>query len=110
MTSIRELDLRVETSRSTATAIRAALTERELEIFTQLASGNSNHQIANDLSHSPSRTQRHLLTSYASGIRGGGIYDHGDRPGRGTGRASSLKQDATDPRPPDLLLARCAFA
>lgn len=38
---IRELDLPVRTSGSAATAIRAALTERELEIFTQLASGNS---------------------------------------------------------------------
>jgi DNA-binding NarL/FixJ family response regulator len=46
---IRELELPVKTSGSTATAIRAALTERELEIFTQLASGNSNHQIAHDL-------------------------------------------------------------
>lgn len=49
MQRIRELELPVKTSGSTATAIRAALTERELEIFTQLASGNSNHQIAHDL-------------------------------------------------------------
>jgi DNA-binding NarL/FixJ family response regulator len=40
---IRELDLPIKTGGSTATAIRAALTARELEIFTQLASGNSNH-------------------------------------------------------------------
>src|SRR6202020_2937221 len=57
---IRELDLPVKTSGSTATAIRAALTERELEIFTQLASGHSNQQIANDLSVSTNHVPNHL--------------------------------------------------
>jgi two-component system response regulator DegU len=62
---IRELDLPVKTSGSTATAIRAALTERELEIFTQLASGNSNHQIAHDLSLSTNTVANHIASILA---------------------------------------------
>jgi DNA-binding NarL/FixJ family response regulator len=62
---IRELDLPVKTSGSTATAIRAALTERELEIFTQLASGHSNHQIANDLSLSTNTVANHIASILA---------------------------------------------
>ena len=62
---IRELDLPVKTSGSTATAIRAALTERELEIFTQLASGNSNHQIAQDLSVSTNTVANHIASILA---------------------------------------------
>ena len=62
---IRELDLPVKTSGSTATAIRAALTERELEIFTQLASGNSNHQIAHDLSVSTKTVANHIASILA---------------------------------------------
>jgi len=62
---IRELDLPVKTSGSTATAIRAALTERELEIFTQLASGNSNHQIAHDLSLSTFTVANHIASILA---------------------------------------------
>jgi DNA-binding NarL/FixJ family response regulator len=55
----------VKTSGSTATAIRAALTERELEIFTQLASGNSNHQIAHDLSVSTNTVANHIASILA---------------------------------------------
>jgi NarL family two-component system response regulator LiaR len=62
---IRELDLPVKTSGSTAAAIRAALTERELEIFTRLASGNSNHQIANDLSLSTNTVANHIASILA---------------------------------------------
>jgi DNA-binding NarL/FixJ family response regulator len=62
---IRELDLPVKTSGSTATAIRAALTERELEIFTRLASGNSNHQIAHDLSLSAHTVANHIASILA---------------------------------------------
>ena len=62
---IRELDLPVKTSGSTATAIRAALTERELEIFTQLASGHSNQQIANDLSVSTNTVANHIASILA---------------------------------------------
>ena len=62
---IRELDLPVKTSGSTAIAIRAALTERELEIFTQLASGNSNHQIAHDLSLSTNTVANHIASILA---------------------------------------------
>ena len=44
---IRERDIPVTTtSENAASAIRAALTERELEIFEQLASGKNNHDIA----------------------------------------------------------------
>jgi DNA-binding NarL/FixJ family response regulator len=62
---IRELDLPVKTSGSTATAIRAALTDRELEIFTQLASGKSNHQIAHDLSLSTNTVANHIASILA---------------------------------------------
>ena len=62
---IRELDLPVKTSDSTATAIRAALTERELQIFTQLASGHSNHQIARDLSVSTNTVANHIASILA---------------------------------------------
>jgi len=62
---IRELDLPVKTSGSTATAIRAALTERELEIFTQLASGRTNHEIAYDLSVSTNTIANHIASILA---------------------------------------------
>jgi DNA-binding NarL/FixJ family response regulator len=62
---IRELDLPVKTSGSTATAIRAALTERELEIFTRLASGSSNHEIAHDLSLSAHTVANHIASILA---------------------------------------------
>jgi DNA-binding NarL/FixJ family response regulator len=62
---IRELELPVKASGSTATAIRAALTERGLEIFTQLASGNSNHQIAHDLSVSTNTVANHIASILA---------------------------------------------
>ena len=62
---VRELDLPVKTSGSTATAIRAALTQRELEIFTRLASGNSNQQIAHDLSLSTNTVANHIASILA---------------------------------------------
>ncbi len=62
---IRQLDLPVKASGSTATAIRAALTTRELEIFTQLASGHSNHQIAHDLSVSTNTVANHIASILA---------------------------------------------
>jgi DNA-binding NarL/FixJ family response regulator len=65
MERIRELDLPVKASDTTATAIRAALTERELQIFTQLASGHSNHQIAHDLSVSTNTVANHIASILA---------------------------------------------
>ena len=62
---IRELDLPIKTSGGTATAIRAALTERELEIFAQLASGHSNLQIAHDLSLSTNTVANHIASILA---------------------------------------------
>lgn len=62
---VRELDLPAKTSGSTATAIRAVLTERELEIFTQLASGHSNHRIAHDLSVSTNTVANHIASILA---------------------------------------------
>jgi DNA-binding NarL/FixJ family response regulator len=62
---IRNLDLPVKKSAGTASAIRAALTERELEIFTQLASGHSNHQIAHDLSLSTNTVANHIASILA---------------------------------------------
>jgi FixJ family two-component response regulator len=88
---IRELDIPVKNTNSAAAAIRAALTDRELEIFKRLASGHSNHEIARELSLStntianphrqhprqapprephpssrPSRAQRNLVTATTS--------------------------------------------
>ncbi len=60
---IRELDLPVSTTAATAAgAIRAVLTERELEIFTQLASGRSNQQIAKELLLSPNTIANHIAS------------------------------------------------
>jgi len=62
---IRELDMPVTRTDSAAVAIRAALTDRELEIFTRLASGNSNHEIANDLSVSTNTVANHIASILA---------------------------------------------
>ena len=57
---IREQDIPVKTSALAAVAIRAALTERELEIFERLASGKSNQEIARELSVSPNTVANHV--------------------------------------------------
>jgi DNA-binding NarL/FixJ family response regulator len=58
---IRERDIPVTTtSDNAASAIRAALTERELEIFERLASGKSNHDIARELSLSTNTVHNHI--------------------------------------------------
>src|SRR3954462_10266699 len=57
---IRELDIPVKSSATAAGAIRAALTDRELEIFKRLASGRSNHEIAEDLALSPNTVANHV--------------------------------------------------
>jgi DNA-binding NarL/FixJ family response regulator len=57
---IREQDSPVKASAIAAVAIRAALTDRELEVFKQLASGKSNHEIARDLSLSPNTVANHV--------------------------------------------------
>jgi DNA-binding NarL/FixJ family response regulator len=62
---IRELDMPVTRTDSAAVAIRAALTDRELEIFTRLASGNSNNEIANDLSVSTNTVANHIASILA---------------------------------------------
>ena len=65
---IRERDIPVTTattSRDAATAIRAALTERELEIFERLASGNSNQDIARELSLSANTVHNHIASILA---------------------------------------------
>ena len=46
-------------------AIRAALTSRELEIFTLLASGNSNPEIARELSLSTNTVSNHIASILA---------------------------------------------
>jgi two-component system, NarL family, nitrate/nitrite response regulator NarL len=43
-------------------AIRGALTERELEIFTRLASGDSNHKIGQDLGPSTNTVSNHIAS------------------------------------------------
>jgi NarL family two-component system response regulator LiaR len=59
---IRELDIPVKTSDTAAVAIRAVLTERELEIFTRLASGKTNHEIADELSLSTNTVANHIAS------------------------------------------------
>lgn len=59
---IRELDIPIKNNDSAAVAIRAALTDRELEIFTRLASGNSNQQIAHELSLSSNTVANHIAS------------------------------------------------
>jgi two-component system, NarL family, response regulator LiaR len=62
---IREQDIPVKTSAIAAAAIRAALTDRELEIFKRLASGKSNHEIGQDLSLSPNTVGNHVASILA---------------------------------------------
>jgi DNA-binding NarL/FixJ family response regulator len=63
---IRERDIPVTTtSEDAASAIRAALTVRELEIFTSLASGKSNHEIAHELSLSTNTVHNHIASILA---------------------------------------------
>jgi DNA-binding NarL/FixJ family response regulator len=62
---IRKLDIPVKNSDRAAVAIRAALTSRELEIFTLLASGNSNPEIARELSLSTNTVSNHIASILA---------------------------------------------
>ncbi len=62
---IRETDIPITTSQDAASAIRAALTERELEIFTLLASGKSNQQIGCELSLSTNTVSNHIKSILA---------------------------------------------
>jgi two-component system, NarL family, response regulator LiaR len=62
---IRELGIPVKDTDSAAVAIRAALTDRELEIFTALASGNTNHEIARELSVSSNTVANHIASILA---------------------------------------------
>ena len=63
---IRERDIPVTVrSEHSAAAIRAVLTERELEIFEQLASGESNHEIGHDLSLSENTVKNHVASILA---------------------------------------------
>jgi DNA-binding NarL/FixJ family response regulator len=63
---IRERDIPVTaTSQDAANAIRAALTVRELEIFQRLASGESNQDIAYELSLSANTVSNHIASILA---------------------------------------------
>ena len=63
---IRERDIPVTaTSESAALAIRGALTARELEIFTRLASGESNQDIGRALSLSANTVSNHIASILA---------------------------------------------
>ena len=63
---IREREIAVTaTSQRAALAIRAALTVRELEIFQRLASGESNQDIALELSLSPNTISNHIASILA---------------------------------------------
>jgi DNA-binding NarL/FixJ family response regulator len=62
---IRQLDIPVKTTDSAAAAIRAVLTDRELEIFTRLASGDSNQEIARKLAVSTNTVANHIASILA---------------------------------------------
>src|ERR1700733_12496207 len=62
---IRQLDIPVKTTDSAAAAIRAVLTDRELEIFTRLASGDSNQEIAHKLALSTNPVANHIASILA---------------------------------------------
>ena len=63
---IRERDIPVTTTaHDAASAIRAVLTARELEIFTRLASGKSNRDIAHELSLSTNTVHNHVTSILA---------------------------------------------
>lgn len=63
---IRERDIPITSdSDNAASAIRAALTPRELEIFTRLASGRSNQEIALELSLSTNTVANHIASILA---------------------------------------------
>jgi DNA-binding NarL/FixJ family response regulator len=63
---VRERDIPVTAaSHDAASAIRGALTERELQIFQQLASGKSNHEIARELSLSPNTVHNYIASILA---------------------------------------------
>jgi DNA-binding NarL/FixJ family response regulator len=65
MQRIRELDIPFNNSDSAAIALRAALTDWEPEIFTRLASGDSNHEIARELSLSTNTVANHIASILA---------------------------------------------
>ena len=62
---IRELDIPVQSTDTAAVAIRAVLTARELEIFTRLASGDGNREIARELSLSTNTVANHIASILA---------------------------------------------
>jgi DNA-binding NarL/FixJ family response regulator len=63
---IRELDIPIaKTGDTAASAIHAALTERELEIFKLLASGANNQQIARQLNLSTHTISNHIKSILA---------------------------------------------
>lgn len=63
---IRELGIPIGTDgENTASAIRAALTPRELEIFNRLASGKSNQEIAHELDLSTNTVSNHIASILA---------------------------------------------
>jgi DNA-binding NarL/FixJ family response regulator len=62
---IRDADVPVKASAIAAVAIRTALTDRELEIFKQLASGKTNQEIAREVSLSPNTVANHIATILA---------------------------------------------
>ena len=63
---IREREIPITANgQDAANAIRAALTERELEIFSQLASGKNNHDIARELSLSTNTVSNHIASILA---------------------------------------------
>jgi DNA-binding NarL/FixJ family response regulator len=63
---IRETDIPITAStQDAASAIRTALTERELEIFTLLASGKSNQKIGCELSLSTNTVSNHIKSILA---------------------------------------------
>ncbi len=64
--TIRERDIPVAaTSKIAASAIRATLTDRELQIFQLLASGENNQEIGRELSLNPHTVSNHIKSILA---------------------------------------------
>jgi DNA-binding NarL/FixJ family response regulator len=63
---VRERDIPITSgSDNAASAIRAVLTRRELDIFTRLASGKNNHQIGEELELSTNTVRNHIASILA---------------------------------------------
>ena len=92
---IRERDIPVTaTSHDAASAIRSALTQRELEIFDRLASGKTNREIARELSLSTNTVHNHIASILARLH----LHNRIQQPSKPSAPASPNRGDRAEPR------------